>query len=141
MALVLVVEDEKDLRNLLSDILIFAGYDVIEAKDGGAGLEKAWSERPDVILLDVMMPVMDGFDLLTKLRENPVTNSTPVVMLTAYPATKGELPALRLGARHYIRKPFEPELVTWAVKVALREAEDEDASRVAADDDPRPTAV
>ena len=90
MARVLVVDDETDLRNLVADILIDAGHDVIKAEDGGAALEKAWTEQPDIILLDVMMPVMDGFEVLTKLRQNPATRATPVVMLTAFPAAKGE---------------------------------------------------
>ena len=71
MALVLVVEDEKDLRDLVVDILMDAGYDVTEAEHGGVALEKAENEQPDIILLDVMMPVMDGFEVLTHLRQRP----------------------------------------------------------------------
>ena len=122
MTRVLVVEDEADLRNLVADILMDTGYDVTEAVDGGMALEKARSEQPDIILLDVMMPVMDGFEVLTELRQNPDTRATPVVMLTAFPAAKGELRAWRLGARHYIRKPFDPDQVELTVRVALGEA-------------------
>jgi two-component system response regulator ResD len=133
MALVLVVEDEKDLRHLLVDILIDAGYDVTEAENGGVALEKARNEQPDVILLDVMMPVMDGFEVLTKLRQEPATQATPVVMLTAFPPVKGELRAWRLGARHYVSKPFDPERVELAVRVALREIESPVDDEVAGD--------
>ena len=87
--MVLVVEDEEDLRNLVADILIDAGHDVTEAKDGGEALEKARDVEPDIILLDVMMPVMDGFEVLTRLRQEPATRSTPVVMVTAFPPAKG----------------------------------------------------
>ena len=121
MERVLVVEDDKDLRNLVVDILKDAGYDVTEAVDGGMAVEKARTERPDVILLDVMMPVMDGFEVLTKLRQDPATRATPVVILSAFPAVIGELRAWRLGARHYIRKPFDPEQVESTVRIALRE--------------------
>ena len=123
MTLVLVVEDEKDLRNLVVDILTDAGYQVIEAEHGGVALDKAKDEPPDVILLDVMMPVMDGFEVLAQLRQNPATQATPVIMLTAYPPAKGELRAWKLGARHYIRKPFDPEQVELTVAVVLREAQ------------------
>ena len=123
MALVLVAEDEEDLRSLVVDILIDVGYDVTEAEHGGVALEKAKDERPDIILLDVMMPVMDGFEVLTQLRQDPVTQATPVIMLTAFPPAKGELRAWKLGATHYIRKPFDPEEVELSVRVALSEAE------------------
>ena len=134
MALVLVVEDEEDLRNLVVDILMDAGYDVAEAEHGGVALEKARSEKPDIILLDVMMPVMDGFEVLTKLRDNPATQATPVIMVTAFPPAKGELRAWRLGARHYIRKPFDPEQVELSVRVALREIETSTDAAPARDD-------
>ena len=133
MALVLVVEDEEDLRNLVVDILIDAGYDVTEAEHGGVALEKARSEQPDIILLDVMMPVMDGFEVLTKLRQISATKATPVIMLTAFPPAKGELRAWKLGARHYIRKPFDPEQVELSVRVTLREMESPIEDEVAGD--------
>jgi len=134
MARVLVVEDEPDLRNLVADILIDAGHDVTKAKDGGAALEKAGTEQPDIILLDVMMPVMDGFEVLTQLRQNPATRATPVVMLTAFPAARGERRAWQLGIRHYIRKPFDPWQVELTVEVALREAETASDDVVVGDD-------
>ncbi|MCH8206290.1 MAG: response regulator [Chloroflexi bacterium] len=122
MTTVLVADDDRDLRNLLSDILLDAGYEVTEAKDGREAFEKACSERPDVILLDVQMPFMDGFEVLRRLRENPDTRETPVVMLTVVPTGQGALPALELGVTHYLIKPIAFDLVEVAVKVALREA-------------------
>ena len=71
MAKVLVVDDEQDIRKSLVDILFYAGYDVVEAADGEAAVEQACKEYPDIILMDVMMPVMDGLDALRKLRNNP----------------------------------------------------------------------
>ena len=125
MAKILVVDDERDTRGLLVDILFDAGYDVIDGNNGRVAFEKACEESPDLIMLDVRMPVMDGFEVLRKLRENPSTKNMAVVMLTELPSTKAELPAWRLGVRHYITKPFERERVELAVKVALREAEAE----------------
>ena len=97
MARVLVVDDEPDIRDSLVDILGYAGYEMLEAEDGGEGFEKASSQQPDIILLDVMMPVMDGFETLKKLRENPATKTIPVIMLTAISAARGEQAGLELG--------------------------------------------
>jgi len=121
MTRILVAEDEKRIRDLLVDILFDAGYDVIEAKDGGEALEKAHQEHPDLILLDVMMPVMDGFEVLGRLREDPDTQDLPVVILTAVGAYKGERAAMDLGVEHYITKPWETGVVEATIKVALRE--------------------
>jgi CheY-like chemotaxis protein len=87
MTKVLVAEDDSDTRDMLADILYDYGYDVIEAKNGGVAFEKACEENPDLILLDVSMPVMDGWEVLKRLRENPTTKATPVVMLTALSQT------------------------------------------------------
>ena len=124
MTKILVADDERSVRDLLVDILTDAGYVVVEAKDGSEAYDKTCGEMPDLVVLDVAMPTMDGFDVLRKLRENPETEGLPVVMLTVLPSSKGERPAWQLGARHYITKPFDPEHVELTVKVALREAAD-----------------
>jgi len=122
MAKVLIVDDEQDIRDLLVDTLFDAGYEVIEAKNGSSAIDKACLELPDLILLDVWMPVMDGFEALQKLRENPTTEAIPVILLTALPQSQGSKPSWELGVRHYIEKPFDSDHVLLAVKVALREA-------------------
>ena len=122
MAKVLVAEDEQPIRIVLADTLLDAGYDVIEATDGGAAFEKACLEHPDIILLDVMMPVMDGFGVLKRLRETPSTEAIPVVLLTAVPAAEGERAGSQLGVQHYITKPWTPDTLELTLKVALRSA-------------------
>ena len=122
MTKVLVAEDERLIRNLLVDTLFDCGYDVMEAKDGGEAFQIACTDHPDLILLDVMMPEMNGFEVLQKLRETPGTESIPVIMLTAVPATQGEQEAMKLGVKHYVSKPFDPDVLESTVKVALREA-------------------
>ena len=122
MAKVLIADDEQNIRLSLVYILFDAGYDVIEAQDGAAAVEKAVLEQPDIILLDVMMPVMNGFEVLNKLRENPATETIPVVLLTALPPAEGEREGMNFGVSHYITKPWEPETVESTVRVALREA-------------------
>ena len=109
MTKVLVVEDDQDIRELLVDSLIDLGFDVTEAEDGGAGLQSALEETPDIILLDVMMPVMDGFQVLSQLRENPDTQSVRVIMVSAKSQEQDIANALNAGAYSYIIKPWEPE--------------------------------
>jgi len=124
MAKILVAEDDKDIRNLLVDILDDVGYEAPEAKNGADAVEQIQSSQPDLLLLDLMMPVMDGFEVLNRLRDNPETRDMPVVILSAVPSRKGELRAWRLGVRHYIPKPFASERVHLSVKIALREADE-----------------
>ena len=124
MAKVLIAEDDRHIRELLVDTLFDGGYDIIEAKNGGVALEKALQERPDLILLDVWMPVLDGFQVLEKLREAPDIKDVPVVMLTAMPVSQGERKGMLLGVDHYITKLWNPKTVELTVKVALREAKD-----------------
>ena len=123
MARVLVADDQQHIRDLLVDTLVDEGYEVLAAKDGAEALELALHEHPDIIILDVWMPVMDGFEVLGKLRDNPSTQSVPAIMLTALEAEKGERTGMTLGAARYLTKPWEPGTVELAVKVALRETE------------------
>lgn len=122
MPTVLVAEDEPDIRESFAEILDYSGYDVFQAADGDAAYELACREHPDIILLDVMMPGMDGFQVLAKLRENPDTANTPVVMLTAISPLQGEQKAFHLGVEHYLTKPCDPESLELTIRVALREA-------------------
>ena len=122
MTKVLVADDERDIRELLVDTLADWGYEVIQASDGGTAFELASAEHPDIILLDIWMPVMDGFQVLKRLRKNPATELIPVVMVTGLPAAEGERAGMNLGVVHYITKPWEPGTVEAVVRVALREA-------------------
>ena len=87
---IMVAEDERHIRELVVDTLFDCGYDVLEAKNGREAYNLACKEIPDLILLDVMMPEMNGFQVLEKLNENTLTNRIPVVMLTAVEALEGE---------------------------------------------------
>ena len=116
MTKILVVEDERRIRELLVDILLDAEYEVIEAEDGCEGLEKACSEHPDIMLLDVMMPGMDGFQVLEKLKEDPVAQFIAVIMVSAKGQEADVAKALELGAVSYICKPWDPDEVETQVK-------------------------
>jgi archaellum biogenesis ATPase FlaH/CheY-like chemotaxis protein len=122
MATVLVIDDEWDIRELLVDTLLDAGLEVIEAGDGQAALERVAHDHPDIILLDLWMPGMDGFEVLSNLRSDPDNKHIPVVILTAMPASEGEKAGLDMGVTHYLNKPWEPGVVEATVRVALREA-------------------
>jgi CheY-like chemotaxis protein len=107
MAKILVVEDDTDIRSLIVDILLDMGSEVIEAGEGGMGLHKAVTECPDIILLDLWMPVMDGFQVLEKLKDNPGTQFTPVIMVTAKGQKEDMLQAMENGAWGYVTKPWD----------------------------------
>jgi DNA-binding response OmpR family regulator len=116
---ILVVDDEADVRNVVSAILKQAGYDVVVAEYGLSGYSKAQSEKPDLVLLDLMMPVVDGFEVLSKLKNNPRTSSIPVIILTAKIDAASERECMRLWAADYIKKPWGPRELQDRIGMAL----------------------
>ena len=107
MTKILVVEDDRDIRNLLVDTILDMGFEAMEAEDGGAGLQKAIAELPDIILLDLMMPVMDGLEVLAKLKDEPGAQKILVIMVSAKGQDEDLAKALRAGAWGYVVKPWE----------------------------------
>ncbi|MCR5879721.1 PleD family two-component system response regulator [Phenylobacterium sp. J367] len=106
---VLIADDDPLLRAILEHKLAAAGYLVTSVEDGQAALEKAQSSHPQFIVLDAMMPVMDGFEALRRLKENPALRDLTVVMLTALKREQDVVGALKLGAADYLAKPFNPD--------------------------------
>jgi DNA-binding response OmpR family regulator len=112
---VLVVDDEDDIRELCRVNLEFEGFDVIDARDGPSAIDKATRQRPDVIVLDLMMPEMDGWEVLRRLKEDDATADIPVVMLTARTGEEDQMRGWQEGILEYVSKPFNPlSLVEWA---------------------------
>ena len=109
MRTVMIVDDEPDIRRLVSFTLTKHGYEVLEAADGLAAIELAEAERPDLILMDVMMPVMNGYDASKRLKEKDSTRGIPIVMLSAKSQLTEVAEGLESGAMEYIRKPFTPK--------------------------------
>ncbi len=105
---VLVIDDEKDLLRIVSYSLQKWGYEAITANNGQEGLEKIAAEKPDLILLDAAMPVMNGFELLQQIRSNPDWKDIPVIMLTAQSDPKTITSAAAFGIMDYVTKPFDP---------------------------------
>jgi two-component system alkaline phosphatase synthesis response regulator PhoP len=108
MTRVLVIDDEAPIRLLCRVNLEAEGMDVVEAADGPSGLEKARAEAPDVILLDVMMPGLDGWRVAEQLLDDPLTNRIPIVFLTARAEFRDRAKGLDIGGVDYITKPFNP---------------------------------
>ena len=108
MTKVLVIDDEAPIRLLCRVNLEAEGMDVLEAADGPAGLEKARAERPDVVLLDVMMPGLDGWRVAEELLDDPSTSGIPIVFLTARAELRDRARGIDLGGVDYITKPFNP---------------------------------
>ena len=115
---VLIVEDEQNIVDILSFILTKEGYDTLEALDGPTGLQLALEQNPDLVLLDLMLPGMSGFDVCGKIRENGST--VPIVMLTAREEEDDKVLGLELGADDYITKPFKNRELIARVKANIR---------------------
>ena len=114
---VLIVEDDKNIQSLLQMYLEKEGYAVTVADDGGAGMIKFHAIKPDLVLLDVMMPVMDGWSVCKMIRAE---SQTPIIMLTAKSETDDKVTGLRYGADDYITKPFEMKEVLARIEAVLR---------------------
>jgi two-component system, cell cycle response regulator DivK len=117
--IVLLVEDNDDNLRIYSTILTYAGYQVIEATDGEAGLEAARDKRPDLILMDVSIPKIDGWEVTRTLKADPATATIPVIALTAHALATDRERANEIGFDGYIAKPAEPRLVLAEVERRL----------------------
>ncbi len=123
MSSILIIEDEEDIADLVEYHLKQSGFKVLTATDGGSGLEHAIKDRPDLIILDLMLPVMDGKDVCRALKSNPVTKTIPVLMLTAKVEELDRVVGFELGADDYVTKPFSPRELVLRVKAILRRKE------------------
>ncbi len=117
MTKILVIDDEPSITNLVSAYLRPEGYEVYTAADGNAGLKSARAFKPDLIILDLMLPGMDGIELLSRLRRE---SEVYVIMLTARTEETDKIVGLSVGADDYVTKPFSPRELTARVKAALR---------------------
>src|SRR2546430_5993341 len=117
----LIIEDELPMRTALKDCLEAEGYRVLTAADGKIGLEKALEEKPDLILLDIMMPRLDGYSLCGELRR--LGNRVPILMLTAKGLVEDRVKGLDAGADDYLVKPFSTEELLARTRAMLRRAE------------------
>ncbi len=117
---ILVVEDDEDIQELVRFNLAKEGYQITLVESGEEGLESARNDKPDLVVLDLMLPGMDGLDVCRQLKNDPLTQHIPVVMLTAKGEESDIVVGLELGADDYITKPFSPKVLAARLKTVLR---------------------
>lgn len=122
MPRILIADDDPLLRALLQHRLTADGHDVVALEDGGQVIDVVQSQKPDLIVLDAMMPVMDGFEILRRLKSGPKANDAPVIMLTALRREEDIVSALQLGAADYLSKPFIPNELSQRILRVLESA-------------------
>ncbi|HEV2911917.1 MAG TPA: diguanylate cyclase [Pyrinomonadaceae bacterium] len=131
---ILVADDEPINRTLIQRRLERAGYHILAAENGREAVEAALSELPDLIILDVMMPLMDGLEACRLIKENEATRSIPIIFLSARDETDVKVSGLNLGANDYISKPFKAEELLARVEVAIRMKRERDHLRLSAEE-------
>ena len=113
---ILVIEDQEDNRAILRDLLTSAGFSVLEAVNGAEGVTKARSELPDLILMDIQMPVMDGYEATRRIKADAATASIPIIAVTSYALSGDEVRARAAGCNGYVAKPFSPRQLLGQVR-------------------------
>ena len=126
---VLIVEDEADVRELIRLQLRSAGFDVLEACNGAEGLAMAKQDLPSVIILDLMMPEMNGVEVCRALRRNPSTSRIPILMLTARSSEEDKVAGFEVGADDYVTKPFSPKELVLRVRAVARRKPDQGGAK------------
>ena len=120
---ILVVEDQEDLRGVLRDLLVGSGYSVVEAADGQAGVARAQSERPDLILMDIQMPVLDGYCATRRIKADPSLKAIPIIAVSSFAMKGDEEKARASGCDDYVTKPYSPLLLLRTIQGFLGEKE------------------
>jgi two-component system cell cycle response regulator DivK len=118
---ILVIEDQEDLRHILRDLLVGSGYDVIEAGDGAEGVAKAQDEQPDLILMDIQLPVLDGYEAARQIKATPRLAATPIIAVSSFAMKGDEEKARSAGCDHYVTKPYSPIQLLRTVRTLLGE--------------------
>jgi len=117
---ILVVEDQEDNRQILRDLLANAGYDMIEAEDGEQAIKLAASHQPDLILMDIQLPLVDGYEATRRLKADPKLMSIPIIVVTSYALSGDEEKARRAGCDAYVAKPYSPRALLAKINQHLR---------------------
>jgi len=118
---ILVIEDQEDNRAILRDLLTKAGYQYLEATTGEEGVAAAERERPDLILMDIQLPEIDGYEATRRIKANPALKSIPIVAVTSYALSGDEAKAKAAGCDGYVAKPFSPRAMLAKVREYIGE--------------------
>jgi two-component system, cell cycle response regulator DivK len=113
---ILVVEDQEDNRQILRDLLTSGGFDMIEAENGADAITAAEANRPDLILMDIQLPILDGYEATRRIKANPDLKSIPIIVVTSYALSGDEDKARRAGCDDYVAKPFSPRALLAKIK-------------------------
>ena len=116
---ILVVEDQEDNLQILRDLLTSAGYEMIEAEDGEAGVRAATVERPDLILMDIQLPLLDGYEATRRIKADPALRAIPIIVVTSYALSGDEDKARAAGCDGYVPKPYSPRQLLAKIKEYL----------------------
>jgi len=113
---ILVVEDQVDNRQILRDLLTNAGFDLVEAENGKEAIAFAQASRPDLILMDIQLPILDGYEATRRIKADPDLKSIPIIVVTSYALSGDEQKARLAGCDDYVAKPFSPRLLLAKIK-------------------------
>jgi two-component system cell cycle response regulator DivK len=121
---ILIVEDQEDNRKILRDLLTSVGYELVEATTGEEGVALAETARPDLILMDIQLPGLDGYEATRRIKANPALRQIPVIAVTSYALSGDEVKAREAGCDAYISKPFSPRALLATIREYLAEKHD-----------------
>jgi two-component system cell cycle response regulator DivK len=116
---ILVIEDHEENRRILRDLLTSGGYEIIEATTGPEGVSMAERERPNLILMDIQLPGMDGYEATRRIKANPTLHQTPIIAVTSYALSGDDAQAFEAGCDAYVAKPFSPRALLAKVREYL----------------------
>ena len=116
---ILVIDDVEDNRRILRDLLTTGGYEVLEAETGEVGVRMAASERPDLILMDIQLPGVDGYEATRRIKADPTLRSIPLIAVTSYALSGDDVKAYEAGCDDYVTKPFSPRALLAKVREHL----------------------
>jgi two-component system cell cycle response regulator DivK len=117
---ILVVEDQADNRQILRDLLGNAGYELMEAENGAQALSAVAAQRPDLILMDIQLPVMDGYEATRRIKADPALNAIPIIVVTSYALSGDEGKAREAGCDAYVTKPYSPRQLLATIQDYLK---------------------
>jgi len=116
---VLVIEDHEDNRSIVRDLITASGYDLLEASTGEEGIELATKEKPDIILMDIQLPGMDGYEVTRRIRGDTTLKDIPIIAVTSYALSGDDQKAFAAGCDGYVTKPFSPRLLLAKIREFL----------------------
>ena len=116
---ILIVEDQEDNRKILRDLLTSKGYAVIEVRDGYQGIQKTLEHHPDLILMDIQLPGIDGYEVIRRIKKNPLISGIPIIAVTSYALSGDSQKAFDAGCDGYVAKPYSPKKLLGIIQDTL----------------------